>query len=56
MRQGRRRARGASPERYREKWGLPLAYLMAAAAYAAQRSELAKLHGLGRRAAAKTAA
>ncbi|WP_425277534.1 MucR family transcriptional regulator [Methylobacterium nodulans] len=48
----RHRARGASPERYRAKWGLPLDYPMVAANYAAQRSELAKNSGLGRKGAA----
>ncbi|AWN48763.1 MucR family transcriptional regulator [Methylobacterium terrae] len=41
--------RGLSPEEYRRKWGLPHDYPMVAANYAAQRSELAKNSGLGRR-------
>nr|WP_085984948.1 MucR family transcriptional regulator [Methylobacterium nodulans] len=45
----RDRARGASPEQYRAKWGLPIDYPMVAANYAAQRSELAKAAGLGRK-------
>ena len=42
--------RGLTPEQYREKWGLPANYPMTAPNYAAQRSELAKNSGLGRRA------
>ncbi|ACA20836.1 transcriptional regulator, MucR family [Methylobacterium sp. 4-46] len=41
--------RGLTPEQYRQKWGLPPDYPMVAANYAAQRSELAKSSGLGRR-------
>lgn len=41
-----------SPEEYREKWGLPADYPMVAPNYAAQRSSLAKEHGLGRKPAA----
>ncbi|ACL60467.1 MucR family transcriptional regulator [Methylobacterium nodulans] len=41
--------RGLTPEQYRQKWGLPQDYPMVAANYAAQRSELAKATGLGRR-------
>ncbi|GJD52239.1 Transcriptional regulatory protein ros [Methylobacterium crusticola] len=41
--------RGLTPEQYRQKWGLPHDYPMVAANYAAQRSELAKSSGLGRR-------
>ncbi|MEH3147283.1 MAG: MucR family transcriptional regulator [Methylobacterium frigidaeris] len=41
--------RGLTPEQYRQKWGLPPDYPMVAANYAAQRSELAKNSGLGRR-------
>lgn len=40
--------RGLTPERYREKWGLPPDYPMVAPNYAKQRSELAKSMGLGR--------
>lgn len=42
---------GLSPDDYRKKWGLPADYPMAAPNYAAQRSEMAKRIGLGRRAA-----
>jgi predicted transcriptional regulator len=38
---------GMTPDQYREKWGLPADYPMAAPAYAAQRSALAKGMGLG---------
>lgn len=37
-----------TPDEYRAKWGLPGDYPMTAPNYAAQRSELAKAHGLGR--------
>lgn len=40
---------GLSATEYREKWGLPNDYPMVAPGYAAQRSELAKSMGLGRR-------
>ena len=40
--------RGLTPERYRERWGLPSDYPMVAPNYAKQRSELAKSMGLGR--------
>lgn len=40
--------RGLTPERYREKWGLPSDYPMVAPSYAKQRSDLAKSMGLGR--------
>ena len=36
-----------TPERYREKWGLPPDYPMVAPSYAAARSQLAKQMGLG---------
>ena len=36
-----------TPERYREKWGLPPDYPMVAPNYAAARSQLAKKMGLG---------
>jgi predicted transcriptional regulator len=36
-----------SPERYRERWGLPADYPMVAPNYAAQRRDLAKKIGLG---------
>lgn len=38
---------GITPEAYRAKWGLPADYPMTAPNYAAKRSELAKLFGLG---------
>ena len=41
--------RGMTPADYRAKWGLPADYPMVAANYAAQRSELAKSIGLGRK-------
>ena len=41
--------RGLTPDQYRDKWGLPRDYPMVAANYAAQRSELAKKIGLGRK-------
>ena len=40
-----------TPDEYRRRWGLPKDYPMVAPAYAAQRSELAKRTGLGRKAA-----
>jgi predicted transcriptional regulator len=46
---------GLTPDAYREKWGLPRDYPMVAPNYAAQRSELAKASGLGRKASAKPA-
>lgn len=41
--------RGLTPAEYRAKWGLPQDYPMVAPNYAAQRSELAKSMGLGRK-------
>jgi predicted transcriptional regulator len=41
--------RGLTPDEYRAKWGLPRQYPMVAPNYAAQRSELAKSLGLGRK-------
>ncbi len=41
--------RGLTPEQYRAKWGLPSDYPMVASNYSAQRSELAKTLGLGRK-------
>ena len=38
-----------TPDQYRERWGLARDYPMVAPGYAAQRSELAKSIGLGRR-------
>jgi len=38
-----------TPDAYRRKWGLPADYPMVAASYAAQRSELARSLGLGRK-------
>ncbi|WP_085464321.1 MucR family transcriptional regulator [Mesorhizobium australicum] len=40
---------GMTPDEYRVKWGLPTDYPMVAPNYAAQRSELAKKLGLGRK-------
>lgn len=40
---------GLDPDAYRQRYGLPSDYPMVAASYAAQRSELAKSIGLGRR-------
>jgi predicted transcriptional regulator len=40
--------RGLTPERYREKWGLPKDYPMVAPDYAERRSALARAIGLGR--------
>ena len=40
---------GLTPDAYRRRWGLPDDYPMVAPAYAAQRSELAKILGLGRK-------
>src|SRR5262245_57984096 len=40
---------GMTPDQYRQKWGLPRDYPMVAPNYAAQRSELAKTMGLGRK-------
>lgn len=40
---------GLTPDQYRAKWGLPAEYPMVAPNYAAQRSELAKTMGLGRK-------
>src|SRR3712207_5495171 len=50
--------RGLTPEKYREKWGLPRDYPTVAPNYSAQRSELARTMGLGqkRKDAAKLAA
>lgn len=44
---------GLTPDEYQEKWGLARDYPMVAPNYAAQRSELAKASGLGRKPAAK---
>ena len=41
-----------TPDQYRQRWGLPKTYPMVSPAYAAQRSELAKQIGLGRKPAA----
>jgi predicted transcriptional regulator len=38
-----------TPEKYREKWGLPASYPMVSPDYAAKRSDLAKTFGLGRK-------
>jgi len=45
-------SRGMTPDEYRVKWGLPKDYPMVAASYSAQRSNLAKTLGLGRKALA----
>lgn len=42
-------AHGMTPEDYRTKWGLPVNYPMAAPAYTAVRSTLAKQSGLGQK-------
>ncbi len=42
-------AHGMSPDKYRERWGLPRDYPMVAPNYAKTRSELAKNFGLGRK-------
>jgi predicted transcriptional regulator len=42
--------RGMTPDEYRAKWNLPKDYPMVAASYSAQRSNLAKTLGLGRKA------
>jgi predicted transcriptional regulator len=42
--------RGLTPAEYRTKWGLPHDYPMVAPNYSAQRSEMAKSLGLGRKA------
>ena len=42
-------AHGLGVKEYRERWGLPTDYPMVAPDYAAQRSELAKKIGLGRK-------
>jgi len=39
---------GLTPERYRERWNLPIDYPMVAPNYAKKRSTLAKSNGLGR--------
>ncbi|MER8407897.1 MucR family transcriptional regulator [Mesorhizobium sp. M1307] len=44
---------GMTPDEYRAKWGLARDYPMVAPSYAAQRSELAKSIGLGRKAGEK---
>jgi predicted transcriptional regulator len=43
---------GLTPEQYRAKWELPRSYPMVSAEHAAQRSQLAKDSGLGRKAKA----
>jgi predicted transcriptional regulator len=44
-----------TPDEYRQKWNLPVSYPMVAPGYSAQRSELAKKLGLGRKPAAAKA-
>lgn len=46
---------GMTSDEYRAKWGLPADYPMAAPAYSAARSAMAKSLGLGRKPAAKPA-
>lgn len=46
-------ANGFTPERYRERFGLPRDYPVVCASYSARRSELAKRAGLGRSGGAK---
>lgn len=46
---------GLTPEAYRLKWGLPGDYPMTAPNYSAQRSQLAKELGLGRKESRQTA-
>jgi predicted transcriptional regulator len=41
-----------TPDQYRAKWRLPFSYPMSAPGYAAERSQIAKDSGLGRKAAA----
>ncbi|MBI1621726.1 MucR family transcriptional regulator [Aquamicrobium zhengzhouense] len=41
---------GLTPQQYREKWNLPADYPMVAPDYSAQRSDLARKVGLGKRA------
>jgi predicted transcriptional regulator len=41
--------RGLTPQQYREKWSLPADYPMVAPNYSAQRSEMARSLGLGRK-------
>ena len=41
--------RGLTPQQYREKWGLKPDYPMVSKSYSAQRSELARTLGLGRK-------
>jgi predicted transcriptional regulator len=49
-------AHGMTPEEYRDKWGLPRNYPMAAPAYSERRSEMAKQLGLGQKMQAGRAA
>lgn len=46
---------GLTPDEYRAKWSLPESYPMVAASYSAQRSEMAKALGLGRKPGEKVA-
>ena len=48
--------KGMTPDEYRTRYGLPKDYPMVASNYSAQRSELARSLGLGRKAAAPVAA
>ena len=44
-----RTAHGQTPEQYREHWGLAKDHAIVAPSYSATRSQLAKVHGLGRK-------
>lgn len=46
-------AKGLTPQQYREKWGLPNAYPMAAPSYSEARAHLARSIGLGGRVSAR---
>jgi len=48
-------AHGLTPAEYRTKWDLPASYPMVAPAYSAQRSDIAKATGLGRKAGSRVA-
>ncbi|WP_436017761.1 MucR family transcriptional regulator [Phenylobacterium sp. LjRoot219] len=47
-------AKGLTPQQYREKWGLPKDYPMAAPSYSEARAEMARSIGLGSRVSAPT--
>jgi predicted transcriptional regulator len=48
-----RTAHGMTPQQYRKKWRLPNDYPMTAPAYSEQRSQMAKVAGLGQKAGAR---